>query len=314
MRPLVLYAFALDAVVGDPRGIPHPVRWIGAAIARGEQALRARIRPVPWAERVAGASLAFGIVAVTVAASAAAIAAGRRLDRRLGRAIELAGAASTLAACDLLREAAAVHGALVCGDLDRARTRLARIVGRDTATLDAPAIARAVIETLAESTCDGVVAPLCALALGGVPAAMGFKAISTLDSMIGHREPPYTSFGTVAARLDDAANFVPARLAALAIALAAPCAGGSTASALRAVASDARRHASPNAGYPESAIAGALGVRLGGALSYDGVPAHAPVLNGEGRLPGACDVARAMRLCAAASLAVAILGAAGSRG
>jgi adenosylcobinamide-phosphate synthase len=221
--------------------------------------------------------------------------------------VEVVVAASAIATRDLLTQAHGVLLALQDDDLPGARTRVARIVGRDTETLDSAGVARAVIETLAESTCDGIVAPLFFLALGGAPGAVAFKAISTLDSMIGHREAPYAFFGTAAARLDDVANLIPARVAALAIAFAAPLCGGSARRALASVRHDARKHRSPNAGYPEAALAGALGVRLGGTLSYAGISVEAPLLNATGREPASHDVAAAMRICALASLLSALL-------
>lgn len=302
MNATILAACVLDLSLGDPPGIPHPVRWIGAAIAGGEQFVRARFGPTPSGERMAGATLAIAIVLGSAGATAAALAITRRLDRRLGWAAEVILAASALATRDLLHECGGAYRALADHDLPRARIALARIVGRDTHALDEAGVARAIIETLAESTCDGVIAPLVYLAFGGVPAAVAFKALSTLDSMIGHREPPYTFFGTVAARLDDAANFLPARCAALAIAVCAPLVSGSTRRALATVAADALAHRSPNAGFPEAAMAGALGVRLGGPLAYDGAPAPSPLLGAAGRVPDAHDVACAMRLCASAAL------------
>lgn len=309
MSVSVLAAYGIDLVVGDPRGVPHPVRCIGAAIAYGESLARARFARTPLGERVAGASLALAVIAGAAAASAAVVAAARRVDALAGSVVEVVAAASTIATRDLLDEARAVHRALAAGDLARARARVARIVGRDTHALDAAGVARAVIETLAESTCDGIAAPIFFLACGGVPAAMAFKAASTLDSMIGHREPPYRFFGTAAARIDDAANVVPARLSALAIAFVAPLAGGSMRRAFATIAADARKHRSPNAGFPEAAMAGALGVRLGGALSYHGEPAATPLLCAHGRTPAVGDVAAAIRLCALASLAVAAVAA-----
>src|SRR5579863_4141554 len=202
---------------------------------------------------------------------------------------------TALATRSLLEEACAVIRALEADDLDLARQRLARIVGRDTAHLDATEISRAVIETLAESACDGIVAPLFWLAIGGVPCAMAYKAVNTLDSMIGHRDPPYLYFGRFAARLDDGVNFIPARLTAMGIVTAARFHG------LRIWLRDGNKHASPNAGQSEAAMAGALGVRLGGANTYDGVLHHAPVLNAEGRPPSVKDARTALTLVAAVS-------------
>ncbi|GAC1562519.1 MAG: adenosylcobinamide-phosphate synthase CbiB [Vulcanimicrobiaceae bacterium] len=293
----------VDAVAGDPAWLPHPVRGFGFAAAAGERAVR------PWThgdarrESIAGGALTVAIVGGAYALARVTLAATDRVDRRAGFVLAIVLAWTTIAARDLARESADVLAALELGDLARARTRLARIVGRDTAALDATEIARATIETLAESACDGIVAPLCALALGGVPLALAFKAASTLDSTIGHIEAPYTYFGRVAARLDDACCFVPARVTALAIcASASGVAQGSVGAAWRTWQRDGRAHASPNAGQSEAAIAGALRVRLGGHNVYDGVAKPAPSLGAEFRPPDASDIRRARRAVALVSL------------
>ena len=226
-----------------------------------------------------------------------------RLFVRAGVLAEILLGWSTLATRSLLDESAAVVHALDSMDLPLARRRLARIVGRDTDRLEEVEISRAAIETLAESLCDGVVAPMFYLALGGVPLAIAFKAVSTLDSMIGHREPPYLYFGRIAARLDDVAAFIPARLSALAIVAGAALTGGDAYRAISVWLREGHRHPSPNAGRPEAAIAGALGVRLGGMNYYDGEPAPKPVLGSSGRSATRSDVPAAMRIVTAASLA-----------
>lgn len=305
-------ALALDIAFGDPLWLPHPVQAIGAAVASCDRFARDRnIREHPVLGRIAGALTTIAIVGASYRIAAA-------LLQRAGRAraaVEAVAAASTLAWRSLIAEVAAVEAALVAGDLVRARERLARIVGRDTDDLNESEIARATIETFAESLCDGVVAPLCYLAIGGAPLALAYKAANTLDSMIGHIEPPYRFFGWCAARLDDAANFVPARLSALAIAAASPLALGDSSQSLQICLRDARLHRSPNAGWPEAAIAGALGVRLGGRNTYEGVEVQAPVLGGEFRAPGPQDLrhARAVVSLAAALLAVAALAVLGAR-
>jgi adenosylcobinamide-phosphate synthase len=275
-------AYALDIATGDPEWFPHPVRVFGALIHAGELALR-RIAHHPAAELLAGAALTSFVVSTAWIAGTPKHAAWQ---------VTLAW--TTLATRSLFHEAGALICALEAEDLPLARARLARIVGRDTEHLDPGEIARAVIETLAESACDGIVAPLFWLAIGGLPAAMAYKAVNTLDSMIGHPEPPYTYFGRVAARLDDAANFVPARLTALAIAM-------NRWDAVRIWWRDGGKHASPNAGQSEAAMAGALGVRLGGTNFYDGRRHDGPLLNAEGRQATVHDARRALSLVAAVS-------------
>jgi len=270
-------AAVLDWAIGDPRALPHPVRGMGAAIAFGD----ARFNRDGTGSRLAGGLVALAVVLGSAAAGALVA------RRRIGAVV---AAASTLATHDLVREARAVYRALKADSLDDARTAVARIVGRDTYDLDASDIARATIETLAESCSDGIVAPLFWLALGGVPGAFAFKAASTLDSMIGHRTPRYERFGSVAARLDDLANFVPARLTALLIALS----GARPFATIRAAMSEAAAHTSPNAGWPESALATALGLRLGGTNRYAGVTVAGPIFNPAARAPRAHDIPRAI--------------------
>jgi adenosylcobinamide-phosphate synthase len=287
--PRLAVAYALDLLLGDPEWLPHPVRWFGALIRAGERRLRPLCRG-PRSELAAGAALT-GAVTLT----------GWTLGQPRNAAAQVLLTTTALATRSLLEEARSVIQAVEVVDLDLARRRLARIVGRDTAHLDEPEISRAVIETLAESACDGIIAPLFWLATGGVRAATAYKAINTLDSMIGHREAPYLYFGRVAARLDDAANFFPARLTALGIVAAARLQGLDATSSLRVWRHDGSRHASPNAGQSEAAMAGALGVRLGGRNSYDGHPHSAPVINIAGRTASVRDAKTALSVVAAVS-------------
>jgi adenosylcobinamide-phosphate synthase len=255
----------------------------------GESLLRPLVRG-PKSEVLAGALLTGTVASV-----------GWALGRPRNSTWQTILAWTAMATRSLLEEAHAVIRALEADDVSLARQRLARIVGRDTAHLDQTEISRAVIETLAESACDGIVAPLFWLACGGVSGAMSYKAINTLDSMIGHPEPPYRYFGRAAARLDDAVNFVPARLTALGIVAAAKLRGLDSGRALQIWQHDGDKHASPNAGQSEAAMAGALGVRLGGANFYDGHPHHTPLLNAEGWPAAAGDAKTALSLVAIVS-------------
>jgi adenosylcobinamide-phosphate synthase len=302
--PRLALAYAMDLVLGDPEWIPHPVRWFGSLIRAGERWLR-RYGGDPRQEMLAGAALTGSIVTIAWT-----------MGRPRNATWQVLLAWTALATHSLLEEARAVIKALEADELDLARQRLARIVGRDTALLDESEIARAVIETLAESTCDGIVAPLFWLTVGGVSCAMSYKAINTLDSMIGHPEPPYGYFGRAAARLDDAANFIPARLTALGIVAAGKLQGLDAGRAQRIWRRDGNEHASPNAGQSEAAMAGALGVWLGGASSYGGHPHHAPLLNAEGRPPYVRDAKTAVSLVAIVSglaFGAALLALAGRR-
>jgi adenosylcobinamide-phosphate synthase len=275
-------AAATDLAIGDPPAWPHPVNFIAAAIRSAE----------PLARRYIGDAFVGGAVMSAAVVSAAGLAGAA-----LGRApavLRVAAAASTLAGGSLLDHAAAVCNALASGNLSAARSALARIVGRDTEELDESAIARAAIEALAESLCDGVVAPLTALVCFGVSGAFAYKAVNTLDSLIGHIEAPYTLFGRFAARADDVANYLPARLSVLLIAAAATVCGFDGGRALSTAVAQGGQHRSPNAGYSEAAMAGALGVRLGGPLAYDGIRHDAPVIGASFRAPRASDVRDAM--------------------
>ncbi len=290
-----LAASCLDWLAGDPHSMPHPVRLMGRAISTGERWLR---RPhSPANELLRGAALTGAVVGGSWAAARLTVAAA-------GAVAEILLAWTAIATRSLLNESAAVIEAVDHGDLVLARSRLAMIVGRDTESLDEPEILRAVIETVAEGLCDGVVAPIVYLALGGVPLAFAYKAVNTLDSMIGHPEPPYRYFGRVAARLDDLANFLPARLAALSIVAAAFVIRRPARRSWLVFRRDGYLHSSPNAGQAEAAMAGALGVRLGGMNYYAGKPSPKPVLGGEGRCATREDARSALRIAAVASLAV----------
>jgi adenosylcobinamide-phosphate synthase len=248
---------------------------------------------------MAGAALTFGLAGATYLGTAKAIEMAHRIGTVTGIAIETLLGWACVASRNLVDETLAVIRALEQDNLPQARQRLARIVGRDTQALSETEMHRAVIETLAESACDGIVAPLFYMAIGGVPLAMAYKAVNTLDSMIGHADQRYFYFGKVAARLDDVANYLPSRLTALAIVTAA---GMNSKSALHIWWRDGEKHKSPNAGQPESAMAGALQVRLGGENTYAGERIAAPLLAAEFEQPTRHHAKRALRLVAAVSL------------
>ncbi len=303
---LLTLSVLADAVAGDPEWFPHPVRLIGWCIGRGERALR-RPGQSALAEFALGAALTGGVVAGTYAATSVSLGLLRRRSPLLGEAADLLLGWTCLAARNLRDEAACVVRALAAEDLPLARRRLARIVGRDTADLDASEISRAVVETVAESASDGVVAPLFYLAVGGAPLAMAYKAVNTLDSMIGNADARYFYFGKAAARLDDAANFLPARLTAAAL-VAAAAASGQGRVAFNTWQQDGGLHKSPNAGQPEAAMSGALQVRLGGGNHYAGEWIAAAAIGGDYPPPAAADARRSVRLMAAATLlATAVL-------
>ena len=291
-------ACLLDWIAGDPEWLPHPVRLIGRITQAAEAWLRWPDQSAKG-ELIAGATLTAGVVGVSYLATAKAIGWAQRTG--CGAAAELLLAWTCLASRNLIDESLAVIRAL---DQPRlARQRLARIVGRDTHALSDTEVFRALIETLAESACDGIVAPFTYMAIGGVPLAMAYKAVNTLDSMIGHAGQRYFYFGKAAARLDDLANYVPSRLTALAIVVVAGMESETNgASAMRTWCRDGTKHKSPNAGQPESVMAGALRVRLGGENTYDGERVKAPLLGAEFASPQLHHTMRALRVVTAVSL------------
>ncbi|MCX5389933.1 cobalamin biosynthesis protein [Streptomyces sp. NPDC006482] len=274
---------AVDQLVGDPRR-GHPVAVFGRAAAAVEQRLHHDHRG--W-----GALH----TAVCVGSTAALGALATRVVRdRPAAAVALTAASvwAVVGGTTLGREARAIGGALAVGDLEVARERLPHLCGRDPQSLDGPAMARAVVESVAENTSDAVVGALFWGAVAGVPGLVAFRAVNTLDAMVGHKSPRHRRFGWASARLDDVAGWPGARLTAAAATLA----GGNPRGAVRAWRADAEKHPSPNAGPVEASFAGALGVRLGGTLSYAGRVEHRPVLNGEGRPVEVADIERAVRL------------------
>ena len=285
-------AYVLDLAFGDPPGMPHPVRMMGWVIAKGERLCKPGT--VAIQDLFKGSALAIFVVAKSWAAAWLALRVARSFSPSLGTGAELALGWTTLATGSLVSEAGAVVSALESGQIERARHALSTIVGRDTNDLDDPEIARAVIETVAESLCDGVIAPLFYLVLGSAPLAIAYKALNTLDSMIGHPEHPYTYFGRFAARCDDLANLVPARLTPLAIIAAAWLHAKSHRSAWHTWLSDGHKHPSPNAGQSEAAMAGALRVQLGGTNYYDGKPSTKPLLGSGYKLPTVADARRCL--------------------
>src|ERR1700733_2730562 len=294
-------AYALDQLAGDPEWFPHPVRLIGFAISRGETWLR-RPNQSNTYELAAGMALTLAIVGSTYWLSAGIIRKADRYFTSFGIATEVILGWTCLAAKNLGDEAHSVVDALKSGNLGHARRRVARIVGRDTDRLDTQEVSRAVIETVAESASDGIVSPLFYMALGGVPLAMAYKAINTLDSMIGHADKRYFYFGKVAARLDDAANYLTSRLTALTIVAASRFVSDAySKAAWRTWRRDGSRHKSPNAGQSESAVAGALQVALGGPNTYAGELITTPQMGAEFPSATPAKAAQAIRLVSVAS-------------
>jgi adenosylcobinamide-phosphate synthase len=264
---LLIGAFLLDLAVGDPRWLPHPVVLMGKVISYGDRLLRSGNARRDF---LAGMTLSLILLALSAAIAFALVTLYNLLPLWLSFGATSALASTTLATRGLLDAVKHIEAPLCAGNLVVAREKLGHIVGRETSNLNQDKVLRASLESLSESTCDGIVAPLFYLFLGGVPLAMAYKAVSTLDSMIGYRTERYFYFGKFAARLDDAMNFIPARLTAVFIVMATVAMRLNPARALRVAWRDHANHLSPNAGYPEAALAGAVGVRLGGPSIYFG--------------------------------------------
>ncbi|MFF1679856.1 cobalamin biosynthesis protein [Streptomyces sp. NPDC058256] len=272
-----------DLLLGDPRR-GHPVAAFGRAAGAVERVL--------WRDHRGWGALHTAVCVGGATGLAALASRSVRGSRTASIALTAAATWAVVGGTSLGREARAIGSALEAGDVEGARERLPHLCGRDPQALDADGIARAVVESVAENTSDAVVGALVWGAVAGVPGLVGFRAVNTLDAMVGHRSPKYRRYGWASARLDDVAGWPGARLTA---ALAA-AAGGDRQGALRAWRVDACKHPSPNAGPVEASFAGALGVRLGGTLAYGGRVEHRPVLNGKGRAVSVGDIERAVRL------------------
>lgn len=285
-------AFGLDLILGDPERLPHPIRWMGNAISASEP----RFRSLPIASGLAGGLMAVGLIAVTFLITWAAVTLAGTAHPALGGVLQVVLIYYALSVRSLEASADAVLAPLQKADPPAARSALARIVGRNTGELSERGVSRATVETVAENLVDGVISPLFFAAIGGAPLAMAYKMVNTLDSMIGYKNETYREFGRVAARIDDAANAIPARLSVPVIAIAAAVLARRGGIAFRTAVLEGRRHTSPNAGFPEAAFAGALGIWLGGPNRYGDVMVDKPVIGvglGEaqpGHIRRACDL------------------------
>jgi adenosylcobinamide-phosphate synthase len=290
-------ALLLDAAFGEPPEYLHPTVWMGRAISAFEK--RVLRLKTPEARKRAGAVLALSLPGLVFLSTAAALnAAPRGLRWALGAVLT----STTLSMRGLAEAAEAVEHELRAGRLEGARERVGEFVGRDTGGLSEAEVCRAAVESVAENTSDGVVAPMLYGLLFGAPGALAYKAVNTLDSMVGYRKGPYEDLGWASARLDDLANLVPARATVIVAAVS-----GRPATALRTARKYGPLTASPNAGWAEAAFAGALGVRLGGVNTYGGVTKEGPVL-GEGRSPAPRDVGRAVALMRRCCALLALMG------
>ena len=266
----VLGGFVLDALFGDPAWLPHPVVYMGKAISKLEKFLRPRLPKTPQGELLGGAIVAFCLPVGTFLLTGLVCWGAARLHPLLGLAVQMFWCGQALAARGLVQESTNVYKELKKPDLPGARKAVSRIVGRDTAELTAEGVTKAAVETVAENAGDGVIAPLLYMLIGGAPLALTYKAINTMDSMLGYKNEKYLYFGRVPAKLDDVANYIPSRLAGLLWVAAAAFTHNDAKGAWKIWRRDRRNHASPNSAQTESACAGALGVQLAGPAYYFG--------------------------------------------
>ena len=304
----VLGGFVLDAIFGDPAWLPHPVVYMGKAISVLEKGLRARLPKTPEGELWGGRILAFCLPVGTLALTSLVCIGAAALHPLLGLAVQMFWCGQALAAKGLVQESTNVYRELTKPDLPAARTAVSRIVGRDTQALTAEGVTKAAVETVAENASDGVIAPLLYMLLGGAPLALTYKAINTMDSMVGYKNTQYLYFGRAAAKLDDVANYLPSRIAALLWVAAAALTGNDARSAWRIWRRDRRNHASPNSAQTESACAGALGVQLAGPAYYFGEYYPKPTIGDALRPIEPQDILRANRMMYAASILAVVLG------
>lgn len=304
----VLIGFLLDLLLGDPAWMPHPVVGMGKLIVRLEKRFRKWFPQTERGERAAGRLLAIFLPLFVLAVSVVFLWLCYLVSPWLYMVMQAILCWQCLAMKDLMTESGRVQEALEAGDLEKARRQVARIVGRDTDELSAAGVARAAVETVAENFSDGVIAPLLCMLVGGAPLALTYKAINTMDSMVGYKNDKYLHFGRAAAKLDDAANRLPSRLSALLWMAAAGLTGHSAKGAFRIWKRDRRKHASPNAGQTESACAGSLGVRLAGPTPYFGEMVEKEYIGDPDRSIRASDIRKADRMMLAGSILFLALG------
>ena len=288
--------FCIDLLIGDPHGLPHPVAAIGHLISLLERLFRRLFPKTPGGERAAGACIWILTALIAAALPALLLWGCARVSVWLRLAVESVMCGQILAAKSLRDESMKVYAALKHGSLDEARQAVSMIVGRDVARLDARGVMRAAVETVAENTSDGVIAPMLFLAIGGAPLGFFYKGINTMDSMVGYKNDRYLYFGRAAAKLDDAANFLPSRIAALLMIAASWLCDLDAANAWRIYKRDRRNHASPNSAQTEAVCAGALRVQLAGDASYFGKLVHKPTIGDPLRLVEPQDIPRAAGL------------------
>ena len=303
----LLLGFLLDLLLGDPRWLPHPIRAIGALIAALEKVLR-KIFPKNRSGQLAGGvALVILVLVLSGGFTLLVLWLCGKVGLWLRFLAETILCFQLLATRSLKGESMKVYKALKAGDLEGARYAVSMIVGRDTQCLDEAGVARAAVETVAENASDGVIAPLIFLALGGAPLGMVYKAVNTMDSMVGYKNDQYLWFGRCAARLDDVVNFIPARLAGLLMCLGAGFSGFDAPNALRIFRRDRKNHKSPNSAHTEAAAAGALHIQLGGSNYYFGKLVEKPTIGDADHPVEPLDIVRVNRLMYATAFLALVL-------
>ena len=292
----LVLGFCIDLIFGDPHSIPHPVVLIGRLISATEKLVRKIFPKTVRGENVAGGGLWLLVVLISTAVPLGILYLGYKISLWLGLALESIMCWQILATKSLKVESMKVYTALKAGDPAEYRRAVSMIVGRDTAALDDKAVARAAVETVAENTSDGIIAPMLYLAIGGAPLGFFYKAVNTMDSMLGYVEMPYKNIGLVPAKMDDFFNFLPARLSALLMLLAGWLEGLDARRGWRIWRRDRRNHASPNSAQTESVCAGLLGLRLAGDAYYHGVLHKKPYIGDPIREIEYEDIPRACKL------------------
>ena len=302
----VILGFLLDCAVGDPYNIPHPIKLIGRLIGTLEKVVRKRMKNL----RLGGVILGMTVILLSTAVPLALLLVCYHFSLILGIVAETLLCCYMLAARCLCRESMKVCRAAESGDTEAARKAVSMIVGRDTAFLDRDGIIRAAVETVAENTSDGVTAPLFYMGLGGAVGAFFYKSVNTMDSMIGYNDEKFADIGRFAAKLDDVLNYIPSRLTAFFMVIAAPISGLDGRNAFRIWRRDRRNHASPNSAQTESACAGALHLRLAGDAWYFGKLHKKPYIGDDDRPVKPADIRRANKLMYVTSVFMLIISAA----
>ena len=304
----VLCGFLLDCLLGDPEKMPHPVIWMGKAIFHLEKWLRRRLPQTPEGERTGGIILAITLPVATLLISGGLYGLFWWIHPLLGLALQILWCWQALAMRCLAKESSNVYRCLKTEGLEAGRNAVSRIVGRDTAQLSEQGVIKATVETVAENFSDGVLAPLLYMLIGGAPLALTYKAINTMDSMVGYKNDKYLYFGRAAAKLDDVANYIPSRIAALLWIVVSPLAGGNISNAWKIWRRDRRNHSSPNSAQTESACAGSLGIQLAGPACYFGKRLEKPYIGDAVREIELEDILRSNRIMIVASVVGVVVG------